>query len=66
MPFKGQLTRAILDILRVAGAVDAKAIKTRLVARRELNPNGTTLAKATQKGIGTAGRNLTEGLVASK
>ena len=58
--FKGQVTRAILARLRSDGAIDAKAITIRLMAERELNPNDKTLAKAMQKRIGAALRNLRE------
>lgn len=56
--FKGQVTRAILAMLRAEGAMDAKAITIRLMAERELNPNDKALAKAMQKRIGAALRNL--------
>ena len=58
--FKGQVTRAILAMLRAEGAMDAKAITIRLMAERELNPNDKTLAKAMHKRIGAALRNLRE------
>ena len=58
--FKGQVTRAILAMLRSDGAMDAKAITIRLMAERELNPLDKTLAKAMQKRIGAALRNLRE------
>ena len=58
--FKGQVTRAILAMLRSDGAMDAKAITIRLMAERELNLNDKTLAKAMQKRIGAALRNLRE------
>ena len=58
--FKGHVTRAILAMLRADGAMDAKAITIRLMAERELNPNDKTLAKAMQKRIGAALRNLRE------
>lgn len=64
--FKGQVTRAILAMLRSEGAMDAKAITIRLMAERELNPLDKALAKAMQKRIGAALRNLRErGLVTS-
>jgi hypothetical protein len=64
--FKGQVTRAILAMLRKEGAMDAKAITIRLMAERELNVNDRTLQKAMHKRIGAALRNLRErGLVAS-
>lgn len=58
--FKGQVTRAILSMLRAEGAMDAKAITLRLMAERDLNLNDKTLAKAMQKRIGAALRNLRE------
>src|SRR5688572_6553964 len=58
--FKGQVTRSILAMLRAEGAMDAKAITIRLMAERELNVNDKTLAKAMQKRIGAALRNLRE------
>lgn len=64
--FKGQVTRAILAMLRKEGALDAKAITIRLMAERELNPNDRALQKAMHKRIGAALRNLRErGLVES-
>lgn len=64
--FKGQVTRAILAMLRKEGAMDAKAITIRLMAERELNVNDKTLQKAMHKRIGAALRNLRErGLVES-
>jgi hypothetical protein len=63
--FKGQVTRAILTMLRTDGAMDAKAITIRLMAERDLNPNDKTLAKAMQKRIGAALRNLRERQLAS-
>lgn len=56
--FKGQVTRAILAMLRAEGAMDAKAITIRLMAERELNVNDKVLAKAMQKRISAALRNL--------
>ena len=58
--FKGQVTRAILAMLRTDGAMDTRAITIRLMAERELNPNDKVLAKAMQKRIGAAMRNLRE------
>lgn len=58
--FKGQVTRAILAMLRKEGAMDAKAITIRLMAERELNPNDAGLQKAMHKRIGAALRNLRE------
>ncbi len=56
--FKGQVTRAILAMLRAEGAMDAKAITLRLMAERELNLSDKGLVKAMQKRIGAALRNL--------
>lgn len=58
--FKGQVTRAILAMLRADGPLDARAITIRLMAERELNPLDKVLAKAMQKRIGAALRNLRE------
>lgn len=58
--FKGQVTRAILAMLRKEGAMDAKAITLRLMADRELNLTDKVLVKAMQKRIGAALRNLRE------
>lgn len=58
--FKGQVTRAILAMLRAEGAMDAKAITIRLMAERDLNPNDKALQKAMHKRIGAALRNLRE------
>jgi hypothetical protein len=54
--FKGQVTRAILAMLRTEGAMDTRPITIRLMAERELNPSDKTLAKAMQKRIGAAMR----------
>ena len=65
--FKGQVTRAILAMLRKEGPMDAKAITLRLMAERELNVNDSGLQKAMHKRIGAALRNLRERtLVASE
>jgi len=65
--FKGQVTRAVLAMLRAEGAMDARAITIRLMAERELNAGDKVLAKAMQKRIGAALRNMRErGLVASE
>lgn len=56
--FKGQVTRAILTMLRAEGAMDAKAITIRLMAERELNAADKALVKAMHKRIGAALRNL--------
>ena len=58
--FKGQVTRAILAMLRKEGPMDAKAITLRLMAERELNVNDAGLQKAMHKRIGAALRNLRE------
>lgn len=58
--FKGQVTRAILAMLRKEGALDAKAITLRLMAERELNMKDADLVKAFHKRIGAALRNLRE------
>lgn len=58
--FKGQVTRAILAMLRSEGAMDARAITLRLMAERELNVNDKGLQKAMHKRIGAALRNLRE------
>lgn len=58
--FKGQVTRAILAMLRQEGAMDARAITLRLMAERELNLNDAGLQKAMHKRIGAALRNLRE------
>ena len=58
--FKGQVTRAILAMLRKEGPMDARAITLRLMAERELNVNDSGLQKAMHKRIGAALRNLRE------
>ena len=58
--FKGQVSRAILAMLRSDGALDAKAITLRLMAERELNLSDKVLVKAMTKRIGAALRNLRE------
>lgn len=58
--FKGQVTRAILAMLRAEGPMDARAITLRLMAERELNLNDKGLQKAMHKRIGAALRNLRE------
>ncbi|KEO88585.1 hypothetical protein EH31_16645 [Erythrobacter longus] len=58
--FKGQVTRAILAMLRKEGPMDARAITLRLMAERELNLNDAGLQKAMHKRIGAALRNLRE------
>ncbi|MCH2486472.1 MAG: hypothetical protein MK010_01845 [Erythrobacter sp.] len=65
--FKGQVTRAILSMLRSEGPMDAKAITIRLMAERELNSADKALQKAMHKRIGAALRNMRErGLVGSQ
>jgi hypothetical protein len=65
--FKGQVTRAILAMLRAEGAMDAKAITIRLMAERQLNAGDKALQKAMQKRIGAALRNMRDrGLVQSE
>lgn len=66
--FKGQVTRAILHMLRTTGeALDSKAITLRLMAERELNSADTKLLKTIQKRVGAALRNIRErGLVKSE
>lgn len=56
--FKGQVTRAILGMLRKEGPMDARAISLRLMAERELNLNDKDLAKAFHKRVGAALRDL--------
>lgn len=56
--FKGQVTRAILAMLRTDGPMDAKTITLRLMAERELNLNDKGLQKAMRKRIGAALRNM--------
>lgn len=57
--FKGQVTRAILSMLRVSGdAMDCKAITLRLMSERELNSADARLLKTIQKRVGAALRNL--------
>src|SRR5690606_3692277 len=65
--FKGQVTRAILDMLRTSGeALDSKAITLRLMAERELNAADRKLLKTIQKRVGAALRNMRDrGLVSS-
>ncbi len=58
--FKGQVTRAILAMLRAEGALDTRTITLRLMIERELNANDKVLVKAMGKRIGAALRNLRE------
>ena len=58
--FKGQVTRAILAMLRKEGPLEARAITLRLMAERELNLNDSDLQKAFHKRIGAALRNMRE------
>lgn len=64
--FKGQVTRAILAMLRAEGPMDARAITLRLMAERELNLNDKGLQKAMHKRIGAALRNLRERQLATR
>lgn len=66
--FKGQVTRAILSMLRTSEeALDSKSITLRLMAERELNAADKKLLKTIQKRVGAALRNMRErGLVASQ
>lgn len=65
--FKGQVTRAILDMLRKSGsAMDGLLITKRLMEERELNLADKKLVKTIQKRVGAALRNMRErGLVTS-
>lgn len=65
--FKGQVTRAILVMLRGSGEpLDGKAITLRLMAERELNQADTRLVKTIQKRVGAALRNMRDrGLLTS-
>lgn len=65
--FKGQVTRAILDMLRRSeAALDGLSITRRLMEERELNLTDKKLVKTIQKRVGAALRNMHErGLVAS-
>ena len=64
--FKGQVTRGILSMLRADGTMDAKTITVRLMGERELNTADKALAKAFQKRIGAALRDLrNRGVVSS-
>lgn len=66
--FKGQVTRAILSMLRTSDeALDSKSITLRLMAERELNAADKKLLKTIQKRVGAALRNMRErGLVSSQ
>lgn len=66
--FKGQVTRAILTMLRASKApLDGHAITLRLMAERELNSADKRLVKTIQKRVGAALRNMRDrGLVASE
>lgn len=65
--FKGQVSRGILETLRKEGTMDGRALTIRLMAQRDLNPNDKALAKAMQKRIGSALRDLrNRGLVLSE
>lgn len=65
--FKGQVTRAILDMLRKsASPLDGATITKRLMEERELNLADKRLVKTIQKRVGAALRNMRErGLVKS-
>lgn len=65
--FKGQVTRAILDMLRTSPVpMDGTVITTRLMEERELNLTDKRLVKTIQKRVGAALRNMRErGLVTS-
>lgn len=65
--FKGQVTRAILDMLRKSTVpMDGTVITTRLMEERELNLVDKRLVKTIQKRVGAALRNMRErGLVTS-
>lgn len=65
--FKGQVTRAIIDMLRKSGtALDNLSISRRLMEERELNLADTKLVKTIQKRVGAALRNMRErGIVTS-
>ncbi len=66
--FKGQVTRAILDMLRKSGSpMDGASIAKRLMEERELNLVDKKLVKTIQKRVGAALRNMRErGLVCSE
>ena len=65
--FKGQVTRAILDMLRKSPtAMDSAVITQRLMEERELNLADKRLVKTIQKRVGAALRNMRDrGLVTS-
>ena len=65
--FKGQVTRAILDMLRKSPTpLDGATITKALMTERELNLADKRLAKTMQKRVGAALRNMRErGLAAS-
>lgn len=59
--FKGQVTRAILDMLRKSdAALDGLSITRRLMEERELNLTDKKLVKTIQKRVGAALRNMRE------
>jgi len=66
--FKGQVTRAILDMLRKsASPLDGLTITKRLMEERELNLADKRLVKTIQKRVGAALRTMRErGLVKSE
>jgi len=65
--FKGQVTRAILDMLRSSSSpLDGLSITKRLMEERELNLADKRLVKTIQKRVGAALRNMRDrGLVTS-
>lgn len=66
--FKGQVTRAILAMLRASpGPLDSKVITLRLMAERELNSADKRLTKTIQKRVSAALRNMRDrGLAVSE
>lgn len=59
--FKGQVTRAILEMLRKAGTpLDGQVITRRLMEERELNLADKRLVRTIQKRVGAALRNMRE------
>ena len=64
--FKGQVTRAILAMMREAGdPLDSMTITLRLMAERELNQADTRLVKTIQKRVSAALRNMRDRGLAS-
>ena len=65
--FKGQVTRAILAMLRTDGPLDGKEIARRLMVERELNMSDKALCNTMGKRIGAALRSSRDrGLVTSR